>query len=330
MDIVKIGKNAKNLRQSPSYTLPKGKADTVFVLSGGGALGAAQAGMILGLLSAGVVPDCYVGTSAGSLNSAFMANDNSMEGAHELVRMWSRLKTSDILVTNKSKMAQSLVTNAGMYSNKPAIKNMTSMLGYTRLEDAPTKLKVVTSKVDGNVATCWEDGDLYSVLQASAAIPGVFDPVVLNDSLHVDGGITAMVPLAHALMMDPKHVVVLDISGMLTANSSWDDPVFNRLYSNVLKGQSKHLKTMLKDPRVGVVSLQMPASRIVGNMLDFNNGDGLAELGVESVNRSLKRILSTVGTRNKVQRSVGRTVLVPGLKKRRSSFKDEVGRIHTS
>ena len=39
---------------------------TVWVLSGGAALGAAQAGMVRVLLDAGIVPDAVVGVSAGA------------------------------------------------------------------------------------------------------------------------------------------------------------------------------------------------------------------------------------------------------------------------
>ena len=46
---------------------------TVFVLSGGAALGAAQAGMLRVLLDAGVVPDAVVGVSAGAINGAHVA-----------------------------------------------------------------------------------------------------------------------------------------------------------------------------------------------------------------------------------------------------------------
>ena len=41
---------------------------TAFVLSGGGNLGAIQAGMLRALLGEGIRPDFVVGTSVGSVN----------------------------------------------------------------------------------------------------------------------------------------------------------------------------------------------------------------------------------------------------------------------
>jgi NTE family protein len=46
---------------------------TAFVLSGGGNLGAMQAGSVVALYEAGIEPDLLVGTSVGAMNAAFLA-----------------------------------------------------------------------------------------------------------------------------------------------------------------------------------------------------------------------------------------------------------------
>src|SRR5687768_15329333 len=61
-----------------------------FVLTGGGALGAAQAGMLQALLAAGVQPDLLVGTSVGALNAAFIASRPDVDRAAELDAAWRR------------------------------------------------------------------------------------------------------------------------------------------------------------------------------------------------------------------------------------------------
>ena len=47
---------------------------TAFVLTGGAALGAMQAGTLRALYEHGIVPDLLAGTSAGTLNAAFLAS----------------------------------------------------------------------------------------------------------------------------------------------------------------------------------------------------------------------------------------------------------------
>ena len=51
-----------------------GELRTAFVLAGGAALGAMQAGMVRALYERGIAPDLLIGTSAGALNAAFLAS----------------------------------------------------------------------------------------------------------------------------------------------------------------------------------------------------------------------------------------------------------------
>ena len=53
---------------------PAGAPRTAFVLAGGTALGAMQAGMVHALHERGITPDLLAGTSAGALNAAFPAS----------------------------------------------------------------------------------------------------------------------------------------------------------------------------------------------------------------------------------------------------------------
>src|ERR1700746_4240537 len=71
---------------------------TAFVLAGGAALGAMQAGMIYALYERGIAPDLLIGTSAGALNAAFLASrPATVATAHELAAVWRGLRRSDIL-----------------------------------------------------------------------------------------------------------------------------------------------------------------------------------------------------------------------------------------
>lgn len=61
-----------------------------FVLSGGGSLGATQAGMVEVLIGREVVPDVLVGTSIGAANAAFLAAEPTLARAQELSQLWRR------------------------------------------------------------------------------------------------------------------------------------------------------------------------------------------------------------------------------------------------
>lgn len=89
-----------------------GKASSLgVVLTGGGARGAYQAGVLLGIadmLPNGTSPfKIVVGQSAGAINAAALASrsDNFQEAARHLCDAWSGLTVSDVLRTDTSAMA---------------------------------------------------------------------------------------------------------------------------------------------------------------------------------------------------------------------------------
>ena len=77
---------------------PPGAPRTAFVLAGGTALGALQAGMVRALYERGIVADLLVGTSAGALNAAFPASrPPTVATAGALAAIWHGLRRRDVL-----------------------------------------------------------------------------------------------------------------------------------------------------------------------------------------------------------------------------------------
>ena len=101
---------------------PAGAPRTAFVLAGGAALGATQAGMVHALYERAIVPDLLVGTSAGALNAAFLASRPAT--AQELAAVWRGLRRSDILplrpATLLSAILALLLVVAGTRHRRPA------------------------------------------------------------------------------------------------------------------------------------------------------------------------------------------------------------------
>ncbi|MCM2291323.1 patatin-like phospholipase family protein [Allorhizobium sp. BGMRC 0089] len=73
-------------------------------------------------------------------------------------------------------------------------------------------LKVITTDYYGHCERVIETGDLYQALAASAAIPALFMPVMLDGRLMIDGGIFNPVPYEH-LFGDADIVIGIDIVG---------------------------------------------------------------------------------------------------------------------
>lgn len=190
----------------------------VFVLSGGAARGAVQVGMMQTLLEGGIVPHALVGTSVGAINAAFMGWNTGLDRVHELVDHWHRIGTRDIFPGGTwSRLAHIAQRHSYLYSSDALERLITTWMPVTRLEELTTPVRITTTPLAGIGARYHDTGDLLSVLLASTAVPGVFAPVELTEddgttSLHVDGGVSDLVPVSGAVDLEPTRVFVLDAS----------------------------------------------------------------------------------------------------------------------
>src|SRR5215471_16175736 len=69
---------------------------TVFVLQGGGALGAYQAGAVEGFTEIGIAPDWVAGISIGAVNSALIAGNPPDKRVERLREFWEAVSTSPL------------------------------------------------------------------------------------------------------------------------------------------------------------------------------------------------------------------------------------------
>jgi NTE family protein len=160
------------------------------VMSGGGAKGAFQVGVLRELINNGAKANCYYGTSVGALNSAAMAYSD----IDTLENIWLSIKgRSDILSFNFF----SLLFKSGLYSMKPLRKKLQSIVkGFPH-----TEAKVCyTNLVSGEVAYCSNrevsNDEFIKFTEASAAIPCIME---LPNDIYADGGVREQTPLKKAI-----------------------------------------------------------------------------------------------------------------------------------
>lgn len=195
-----------------------GAERNVFVLSGGAARGAVQVGMMEVLVEHGIIPDALVGTSVGALNSAFMGFRADRSRVRELRSRWLRLSTHDIFPGGTlTRVGHLLRQRPYLFSNAALTRLIAEWVPARNLEDLATPVRVVTTPLAGSTAVYHRHGRIDQLLLASAAVPAVFAPVELPAScghpgLHVDGGISDLVPISGAADLAPTRVFVLDAS----------------------------------------------------------------------------------------------------------------------
>jgi NTE family protein len=183
---------------------------TAFVLSGGAALGAAQAGMLFALAEAGIAPDLIVGTSVGAVNGAWLAGATDAADMHALTDLWRSIDRDDVFPRDPMTgllgflgRRQHLVPDRGLRHL------VSSNVRFERLEDAPIPLHVVVTDVLSGEDVCLHTGDTVDAVVASASIPAVLPPVQIGDRCYMDGGVVNNTPISHAVDAGADTVWVL-------------------------------------------------------------------------------------------------------------------------
>jgi NTE family protein len=184
---------------------------TAFVLSGGGSLGAVQVGMLQALADHHLEPDLLVGASAGALNAAFVAGKGfSRATIDELAGVWTGLRRQDVFPFAPHRHLLALAGARPSLCSPDGLRRLIAAhLDYPRLEAAAVPFHVVATDVLSGLEVALSSGDPTTAVLASAAIPGVFPTVTIDDRTLFDGGVADNTPISQAVELGADRVVVL-------------------------------------------------------------------------------------------------------------------------
>jgi NTE family protein len=183
---------------------------TAFVLAGGGSLGAVQVGMLAALVRRGIVPDLVVGASVGAINAAYYAAEPDDRGVERLKRIWLKLRRTDVFPFSPMASVLGFFGKADhLVAAAPLRSLIESELPYQRLEEARLPCYVVATDALEGTDVVLSSGPAATALLASAAIPAVFPPVMIEGRFLLDGGVANNTPISIAVKLGATRVIVL-------------------------------------------------------------------------------------------------------------------------
>ncbi len=178
-----------------------------FALSGGGNLGAMQAGGMRALVEAGIEPELLTGSSIGALNAAFYATHPGIDGCKQLESAWSDIRRKDVFRFDLSRAIAGFI---GLRDHLVATKRLKVIihewLGIERIEESEIPFAAVATDALSGDIVIMEKGEVASALLATAAIPGLFPPVHREGRWLVDGSLSAGCPASEALDLGADEV----------------------------------------------------------------------------------------------------------------------------
>lgn len=154
------------------------------VLSGGAARGVAHIGAIKAFEELGIKIKALSGSSAGALVAVFYSQGYSPE---EMLKLIKRTRWITLF---KPK-----IPRKGLFSLSKAEKELKNLIETDRLEDLPIKTFVCVTDFLKAKPLYFDRGDLVPVLLGSCALPGIFEPVIYEGNVFIDGGVMNNLPV---------------------------------------------------------------------------------------------------------------------------------------
>jgi len=288
-----------------------GRPRTVLVLSGGGARGMAQIGVLKTLERHGIVPDMIIGTSIGAIIGGMYAAGYS---AAQLDSMFTRIAWDEVVAIGNDTRREQLSYQQKLDSDRSLLTLRfddfrflvpTAVSGSTRfatlLQDVLWKspyntqtrfdqLRIPFRAVATDLATgTWailDSGNLAAAMRASASFPLRYAPYRAGNRMYVDGGLVANIPIEPALELGADVIIVVNTVSELLPVESLTTPwaVADQALSSAMKQRDSMLLRQ--------ASLVITPDLQRHETFDFTNLDTVVAAGEKAANAALASILA--------------------------------------
>ena len=202
-------------------------------LSGGGALGLAEIGVIQWMEENHIPVDRIAGTSMGSIIGAMYATGMSPAEIQKFVEKidWDeaflpepgytqisyrrKQDRRDFLINAPLGLKHGLRGPNGFNSGHGVGLLLDRIAfpesGVASFDDLPIPFRCVATDMLSGEGIVLRDGQLAQAVRASMAIPGVFTPVEINDRVLADGGMVQNIPVETVLEMNADAVIAVEL-----------------------------------------------------------------------------------------------------------------------
>lgn len=270
---------ALQVPQLPQGPPPKPKI--ALVLGGGAARGFAHVGVIRALEQEKIPIDMVVGTSVGGLIGAIYAADVS---SFDLEWTAFQLEKDDLFDFG----VMNAVTGMGFAKGDKLEAWVKSHIKTTNIENLKIPFAAVATDLNWGYKVVLDHGPVARAIRASAAIPGVFQPVQHQGKILVDGGVVDNIPISVAKAKGADIVIAVDISGNL-GNTN-----ITNLLGVSLQATNIMFALNVEQSKKNADILIAPAGIGDIGMLDFTQKKRCMQAGIEATKQAMPAIRKAI------------------------------------
>ncbi|TXD48658.1 patatin-like phospholipase family protein [Polaribacter sp. IC073] len=245
---------------------------TGLVLSGGGARGIAHIGALKALEEHKIDITHIAGTSAGAIVGSLFAAGHSWRSILNFFK--------EIPIFDYNRYAYN---KPGFIDTNKFYKDLLPFFIEDNFRSLKKQLYIPATNLIEGSEIVFNSGELIKPILASAAFPGLFTPVTINNIVYVDGGVLNNFPVEHIKNKCDTTigVYVNSLQNITKEELKHSYQVANRAYSISFESQCKH-----KFKEVDI--LINPKELEKFGMFNLKNIDTIFEIGYEAALKSLE------------------------------------------
>jgi len=243
-------------------------------LGSGGARGFAHIGVIKALEDAGIRPDIVTGSSSGAIVAALYAGGRRARELEDIALALGRSDLVDFALFGK-----------GWVRGEALQDFVNRMVDERPIERLAKPFAVVATQANNGRMTVFNRGDTGLAVRASASVPNLFVPPVINGEEYVDGGLTSPVPVKLARAMGADVVIAVDVSWFAQTRNAPGDGMAR----NGRSGRYQLLTDELDAADFVIVPL-MERTRL----LDFDKKEAHIAAGEEAGRVAVRQLRETI------------------------------------
>lgn len=266
------------------------------VLGGGAARGFAEVGVYRAMCEAGVPIDWIGGTSIGGIIGAAIARDEGPDYAEEASR--------EAFVRGKPFGDFTLPVLSLIRGKR--MERLTQQHLPGEIEDLPTPFFCVSTLLDCGELRIHERGSIWRALRATAALPGMLPPAVIERRLAVDGAVVNNLPVDIMRQKPVGRVVAVDVSSRRTFTVDYDElpSPWRVIGGKFMPGKRKHrvpgvISVLMKSAEIGTATkmrelaasadllLRPPVDKF--GLTDIKSFDRIVNVGYEHAKEQLAK-----------------------------------------
>ena len=275
------------------------------VLSGGGAKGLAHIGALKVIEDSGIRVDYIGGTSMGAIVGGLYAAGYS---ANDLDSIFNTLDFEKLIQDDIPRSAKTFYEKKesqryaltlpfdGFRIGFPSgiskgqnvynlLSKLTTHVGeVSDFNDLPIPFLCITTNVETGRAVVLDKGYLPRAITASGALPSLFSPVKIGDSLYVDGGVVNNYPIDEVRAMGADVIIGIDVQDSLKAREDLQSAI------KVL-GQINNYRTInAMVEKAGQTDLYIKPNIDDFNVVSFDQGNAIIGSGEQAARKSFEAL----------------------------------------